>query len=140
MAIFNACEIELIRCRLPFYQRLLPRAWLLFVGRCWSGFRAGVRHASNSNPCLAVTPEGAGIAFSAARFVCDKVLPFLRVGYSDSDAALMPTTLGTGTGVRRENNDVAVVNNRSFGYRNRCAAHAMYPLLVASAGYLQAQG
>lgn len=56
---------------------------------------------------LAQVPEGRGIAFTAQRFICEKWLPFVRVGYSDGDAALMQTTFSTGLGLRRPNNDVA---------------------------------
>lgn len=53
------------------------------------------------------TPQGSGVAFTAQKFVDDKWLPFLRVGYSDGDAALMQTTFSTGIGVQCANRDVA---------------------------------
>ncbi|MDA9856822.1 carbohydrate porin [Rubripirellula sp.] len=55
----------------------------------------------------AQTPEGWGFAVTAQKFLCEKWLPFFRFGYSEGDAALMQTTLSTGLGLRRENNDVA---------------------------------
>ena len=55
---------------------------------------------------VAGTPAGQGVAFTAQRFVCDKWLPFFRLGYADGDAALMQTTFSTGLGLQRENRDV----------------------------------
>lgn len=54
----------------------------------------------------AQTPRGQGVAFSAAKFVDDRWLPFFRFGYSDGDAALMQTTFSTGLGLQRKNRDV----------------------------------
>lgn len=62
----------------------------------------------------AATPEGWGIAMTAQKFLDDKWLPFLRFGYADGDASLMQTTLSTGIGLRRTNNDVAGIGI-SFG-------------------------
>ncbi len=51
-------------------------------------------------------PEGRGIAFTAQKFIDDKWLPFVRVGYADGAASLMQTTFSTGLGVQCANRDV----------------------------------
>lgn len=63
---------------------------------------------------VAQTPEGWGVAMTLQRYVCERWLPFFRFGYADGDAALMQTTLSTGIGLRRNNNDVAGIGI-SFG-------------------------
>ena len=44
------------------------------------------------------TPDGWGLAFSASTFINDQWMPFLRVGYSDGDAALLETSVSAGVG------------------------------------------
>jgi porin len=51
-------------------------------------------------------PESWGLAFSAATFVDDKWLPFVRAGYSEGRAALYRKTVAGGLGYRFENTDV----------------------------------
>jgi porin len=51
-------------------------------------------------------PESWGLAFSAATFINDKWLPFLRAGYSEGGAALYKRTVAGGLGYRFENTDV----------------------------------
>ena len=46
----------------------------------------------------ASTPGGWGLAFSASRFIDDKWMPFLRVGYADEGGALYDRSLSLGLG------------------------------------------
>ncbi len=50
--------------------------------------------------------ESEGITFSAARFINDKWLPFIRGGWSKGTAAAMKKSLAGGLGFRRDNKDV----------------------------------
>jgi porin len=54
----------------------------------------------------ALVPESWGLAFSAAKFLDERWLPFFRAGYSDGGAAPLKASLATGLGVRRANTDV----------------------------------
>jgi len=54
-------------------------------------------------------PESWGLAFSAARFLDDQWLPFIRAGYSEGGAALMRRSLAAGLGVRIDGRDVAAI-------------------------------
>lgn len=46
----------------------------------------------------AQTPDDWGLAFSATKFINDTWMPFLRVGYSDDEAALLEGMVSTGIG------------------------------------------
>ena len=54
----------------------------------------------------ALVPESWGLAFSAAKFLDERWLPFFRAGYSDGAAAPLKASLATGLGIRRANTDV----------------------------------
>lgn len=85
-----------------------PSKDLLYVDNVHATFwHTDVRKAAQ-------TPEGWGVALTAQMYINDRWLPFLRFGYSEGDAALMQTTLSTGIGLRRTNNDVAGIGI-SFG-------------------------
>lgn len=43
-------------------------------------------------------PDGWGLAFSAARLIDDRWMPFLRAGYADGDAPLVSHSVSTGIG------------------------------------------
>ncbi|MGI9523734.1 MAG: carbohydrate porin [Hyphomicrobiaceae bacterium] len=51
-------------------------------------------------------PESWGLAFSAAAFVDDRWLPFLRAGYSEGGAALLRRSVAAGIGYRFPDTDV----------------------------------
>jgi porin len=53
--------------------------------------------------------ESEGVTFSAARYINDKWLPFIRVGWSKGTAAPMKRSLAGGLGLRRANKDVVGV-------------------------------
>lgn len=55
----------------------------------------------------AIVPESWGLTFSAAKFLNDTWLPFIRVGYSEGGAALMRRSIAGGIGLRIRNKDVA---------------------------------
>lgn len=57
----------------------------------------------------ALVPESWGLAFSAATFIDDTWLPFIRAGYSEGGAALMRRSVAAGLGVRILDRDVAGV-------------------------------
>ena len=87
---------------------LTPSKELLYVDNVHATFwHTDARKAAQ-------TPEGWGVALTAQKYIDDRWLPFLRFGYAEGDAALMQTTLSTGIGLRRENNDVAGIGI-SFG-------------------------
>ena len=46
----------------------------------------------------ASTPDGWGVAFSAAKFIDDKWIPFFRVGYAEDGGALYERSVSTGIG------------------------------------------
>ena len=48
-----------------------------------------------------------GVAVTAQKFIDDRWLPFVRVGFAGGDAALMETTFSTGLGIQCANRDVA---------------------------------
>jgi porin len=50
------------------------------------------------------TPDDWGIAFSAAKFIGDSVMPFFRAGYADDITALLEATIATGIGYFKQNN------------------------------------
>lgn len=80
---------------------LTPSKDLLYVDNVHATFwHTNARKAAQ-------TPEGWGVALTAQKYINNRWLPFLRFGYSEGDAALMQTTLSTGIGLRRTNNDVA---------------------------------
>ncbi|NIQ95361.1 MAG: carbohydrate porin, partial [Desulfuromonadales bacterium] len=43
-------------------------------------------------------PDGWGLAFSAAKFVDDEWMPFLRAGYAEGDASLLSHSVSAGVG------------------------------------------
>jgi porin len=50
----------------------------------------------------AQTPSGWGLAFSAAKFIDDKWMPFLRAGYADEGGALYDRSVSAGLGYYRQ--------------------------------------
>ncbi len=59
-----------------------------------------VSHADEHEAAL--TPSGCGVTFSAATFIDDRWMPFLRAGYADDGGALYECTVSAGLGYHRQ--------------------------------------
>lgn len=75
--------------------------------------------------------ESEGVAFSAAKFIKDKWLPFIRGGWSSGTAAPMKRTISGGIGLRRENKDVVGIGiswgePSVSGLRNQTTGEVFY--------------
>ena len=75
--------------------------------------------------------ESDGVVFSAAKFINDKWLPFIRGGWSSGTAAPMKRTISAGIGLRRNNNDVVGIGiswgkPSVSGLRNQTTGEVFY--------------
>ena len=75
--------------------------------------------------------ESEGVAFSAAWFIDDRWLPFVRAGWSRGDAAPMKRSIAGGLGLRRDNKDVVGIGiawgkSSVSSLRNQTTAELFY--------------
>ncbi len=75
--------------------------------------------------------QSEGVTFSAARYINDKWLPFIRGGWSEGTAAPMKRSIAGGIGLRRDNKDVVGVGiawgePSISGLRNQTTAEIFY--------------
>lgn len=73
-----------------------------FERRYFDNVHITIWHADERK--AAGTPDDWGIAFSAAKFIGDSVMPFFRAGYADDITALLEATIATGIGYFKQNN------------------------------------
>jgi len=87
------------------------------------------------------SPEGWGVAFSAAWFFEDKWMPFLRAGWSDGDASLLNGVVSAGLGIRFKSDDVFGVGlswgrPASAALRDQYTAEVFYRFYVTQNFFL----
>ncbi|MEE8103981.1 MAG: carbohydrate porin [Planctomycetota bacterium] len=81
-------------------------------------------------------PDSWGVAFSATKFIDDKIMPFLRAGYSDGGAAIMKTSVTAGVGFYNpKNSDLLAIGlgwaEPFSGLRDQYTIEIFYRLQIA---------
>jgi len=81
-------------------------------------------------------PDSWGVSFSATKFIDDKIMPFLRAGYSDGGAAIMKTSVTAGVGFYNpKNSDLLAIGlgwaEPFGGLRDQYTVEIFYRLQIA---------